>query len=79
VPLPPDVVMFNERQWGEGSGRYWNGVSFVFAILLLRNLEEYDERISIVWPIFSSAGIPYWSCNGHSGQVGEKQQGGRRC
>jgi hypothetical protein len=29
------------------------------------------------WPIFlSGVGFSYWSSNGHSGRLGEKQQGG---
>jgi hypothetical protein len=35
-----------------------------FSILLLRNLREYDEMISNVWPNLSVVGFSYWNLTG---------------
>jgi hypothetical protein len=54
----------SKSSWEEIHLWYWNGVSLCFPILLLRNLREYDEMISNVWPNLSGVGFSYWNLTG---------------
>jgi hypothetical protein len=62
-----------QRDLVVASARHWKRCQIPFAILLLRN---QGNTITMPGPIFSGVVFSsYWFSNGHSGRLGEMQQG----